>query len=838
MEMFKSSKSYQSMFKAVISASMITGTIVATASPVGASTNGQTFSDLDPKKDYYDAVLQLAARGIINGFPDGTYKPESFVTRGQAAKILAASLKLDTKSVKNPGFSDLTTDNEFYGSIAALAETGVLNGFPDKTFRPNDKLTRSEMAKILVLGYKLQESSSKDHPFHDVKNTSAFASYINTIFKHGITKGTSATTFSPSDSVTRGQIASFVVRTEVAIEKKPETPPTQPPSTGGETPKEFELNIMHFNDTHAHLDNAAKRVTAVKEVRAKKPDALLLDAGDVFSGTLYFNEFQGQADLEFMNLMKVDAMTFGNHEFDLGSSPEGHQALVDFIRGANFPFVSANVDFSKDEKFTSLFNTKISKTPEKGNIYTGIVKEVKGEKIGIFGLTTADTKDISSPGEITFSNYIEDAKKMVAEFEKMGINKIVAITHIGFDDNPAVDNDLELAKAVEGIDVIVGGHSHTELKEPVVIDKKTSPTIIVQAYQYADYLGTLDVTFDKNGVVTKHNGQLIKIGDLADDPEAEDLLKKYSDRIAEIKTTPTGATAEIALENPRTGGDNTKPSVRKNETPLGNVITDGMLAKARQYNANVIMALQNGGGIRAAIDKGPITVGEVIEVLPFGNTLALMELTGAELKQAFEKSVSNYPLENGGFLHVSGSKVEFDSSKPVGERIVSIKYHDGDSFVDIQDEETYTIATNAFTAKGGDGFDVFKKIYEEGRVIDLGLSDWENFAEHLRTLTTVNPQMEGRIIDVAGRTTLEMDGAEFSGTAAAPKVYNGNVIVNVTGTSVFEHVTVLGNLMLKGQLEKDAAFRKITVKGNLDLSQLLGTEFDFEDIQVDGESIF
>lgn len=112
---------------------------------------------------------------------------------------------------------------------------------------------------------------------------------------------------------------------------------------------------MHTNDTHAHLDNIAKRTTAIKNVRAKKPNSLLLDAGDVFSGTLYFNEFQGKADLEFMNLLRYDAMTFGNHEFDLGSSKEGHQALADFIKGANFPFISANVDFSADDRFKGLF---------------------------------------------------------------------------------------------------------------------------------------------------------------------------------------------------------------------------------------------------------------------------------------------------------------------------------------------------------------------------------------------------------------------------------------------------------------------------------------------------
>ena len=110
----------------------------------------------------------------------------------------------------------------------------------------------------------------------------------------------------------------------------------------------FELSIMHTNDTHANLDRVAKKATAIKEVRAEKPNALLIDAGDVLTGTLYYNEFQGQADLEFMNLMGYDVMTFGNHEFDSGSTPEGHKVLADFIKGASFPFVSSNIDFSSD----------------------------------------------------------------------------------------------------------------------------------------------------------------------------------------------------------------------------------------------------------------------------------------------------------------------------------------------------------------------------------------------------------------------------------------------------------------------------------------------------------
>lgn len=602
---------------------------------------------------------------------------------------------------------------------------------------------------------------------------------------------------------------------------------------------------MHSNDTHANLANIARKVTAVKEVRAKKPNALLLDAGDVFSGTLYFNEFKGQADLAFMNLMKYDVMTFGNHEFDLGATPEGHQALVDFIKGSQFPFVSSNVDFSKDTKFTGLFTDLISSEPQNGKIYNGIIKEMNGEKVGIFGLTTAETKDISSPGSIAFEDYITEAKKAVKAFEDKGVNKIIALTHIGYDDNPAYDNDQILAKSVEGIDVIVGGHSHTQLDKPVVVDKNIAgqakaTTLIVQAYQYNDYLGTLDVTFNNKGVVVAHNGALLKVADYVEDAQALATLKPFKDKVEELSNTETGATAIIALDNPRTGGDNTKPSVRKNETPLGNLITDGMLKKAKQYNNDVIMALQNGGGIRAGINQGPITVGEVITVLPFGNTLATMSLTGKELKEALEVSVGQYPAENGGFLHVSGAKVEFDSSKAKGQRIVKVSYMDGQGeYVEIQDNVTYTIATNAFTAKGGDGYDVFKKAYEEGRVTDLGLSDWENLAEHITSLGTVNPKVEGRVVDVSNSQVPDENIAEteFSGTVTTPKVYEGNVTVDINNISILENAVVKGHLIITGTVINELSFVNVKVEGNLDLSKIDVDKVDFDGITVNGETI-
>ncbi|HBT73640.1 MAG TPA: bifunctional metallophosphatase/5'-nucleotidase [Lysinibacillus sp.] len=683
--------------------------LAVTAVAVAPVSAASPFSDVKESHADFDGIATLYAAGIISGYPDGTFKPDTNVTRGQAAKMIAGALKLDTKDVENPNFTDIGASNPYYGSIAALVELKVISGYGDKTFRPNQTITHGDLAKILSSIPTLPELES-------VKNHAA------------------------SENVTRGQLATVIAE---ALTKS--------------TPEDgFTLSILHVNDTHARANELPKLATAVKEQRAAKENVLTLHAGDAFSGTLYFNEFHGQADLALLNEIGFDAMVFGNHEFDLGSSPEGHQALVDFIKGAKFPFVDANTDFSADDKFTGLFTDLISSEPENGKIYSGIVKEINGEKVGIFGLTTEETKDIASPNKVKFTNYIEEAEKAVAAFEGMGVNKIIALTHIGYNDNPNVDNDILLAQNVPGIDVIVGGHDHTKLEEPFVVDTNTvgeakDATLIVQANEYVKYLGTLDVTFDGDGVVTKYKGELIDLGKVAEDKKLVKLLAPYKAKVDEVNNKEIGVTLKEALANPRSS-ETSLESVRSNETALGNIITDGMLAKAQKFtDKTVVMALQNGGGIREAIPAGNITVGQVITVLPFGNTLALMDATGAELKAAFEVSLKNVPNENGGFLHIAGAKLQYDSSKEAGSRVVSVEYFDKATgkYVPLQDDKRYTVATNAYTAKGGDGFDMFAKAYEEGRVTDLGLSDWENLQEQLLSLKEVKTTTEGRIVDLA-----------------------------------------------------------------------------------------
>lgn len=512
-----------------------------------------------------------------------------------------------------------------------------------------------------------------------------------------------------------------------------------PMAVAAETTGNYSLTVFHTNDTHANLANTAERAALVKKLRAEHPYNVLVDAGDVFSGTLFFNEFQGQADLAVMNYLDYDAMTFGNHEFDLGSSAEGHQALANFVKGAKFPLVSANTDFSGDALFEGLQTRTVTDQPKDGHIYNGIIKEINGEKIGIFGLTTEETTDISSPDKVTFTNYITEAKEAVAAFEKAGVNKIIAVTHIGYDDSDKVDNDLLLAKNVPGIDIIVGGHTHSKLEGPTILTENTEPVIIVQANEYNKFLGQLDVTFDKNGVIQDYHGVLHTVGGegAEKDPEAEAIIKPYADQVNTMLQKPTGATADVFLSGLRDLG-----GVRAGETNLGNLITDGMLAKAKEIDPSTVIAFQNGGGIRTSIQKGPITYGQAITVLPFGNSLALVELTGEELKAIFEHSVKDYPKESGGFLHIAGMQLVFDGKAEAGKRVVSMTI-DGK---EVDPAKTYKAATNVFTARGGDGYEVLAKAYEEGRVSEPGFVDWETFADHMKSIGSITSGIEGRIL--------------------------------------------------------------------------------------------
>ncbi|WP_339850008.1 5'-nucleotidase C-terminal domain-containing protein [Paenibacillus sp. FSL W7-1088] len=519
---------------------------------------------------------------------------------------------------------------------------------------------------------------------------------------------------------------------------------------------DFNLRVLHTNDTHSHLDNIPRRVTAIKETR--NDNTLVLDAGDVFSGTLYFNLFNGLADLEFMNMIGYDAMTFGNHEFDKGPS-----VLKKFIEQAEFPFVSANIDYTKDASLGSLYNSTIGNPGENSQIYPAIITEVNGEKVGIFGLTTPDTVSLSSPGDdLKFKDYKASAQATVNMLQDEGINKIIALTHLGYSE------DLKLAEAVEGIDIVVGGHSHTILNKPVVVDTHTDPTLVVQTGEYDVSLGQLDVTFNEAGVLKTWNGKLLNLDAkdatgkyvYTDDPTAKAKLATYAKPLEEFRKTVIGKT-NVFLDGERN-------SVRKKETNLGNFVTDGMLEKVKsivkENDVKGYVAIQNGGGIRESFKQGDITLGDLLAVMPYGNNLSALKMTGKEITAALENGVSGVETGEGRFPQVSGMRFYYDSTKPgekvdaisntvtqVGQRVLKVQIKNANgTYTDIDPNGYYIVATNSFMANGGDFYRSMRAAKNDNRYYELNLVDYEVFHEHLDRVGTVNQTTEGRSTDLKG----------------------------------------------------------------------------------------
>ena len=193
--------------------SLAAGAIIM-ASPVTADASATSFKDVPRSSDHHEAITNLAERGILQGYEDGTFRPDATLTRAHASKILAQSLNLNTTTVKDPGFKDVNKNQWYYGAVAALANAGQISGFEDGTFRPNAPMTRAQAAKIIDLSYNLPLEAKTANPFKDVSNSAWYATHISTLVENNVTKGKTATTFEPNANVTRAQMASFVVRAE------------------------------------------------------------------------------------------------------------------------------------------------------------------------------------------------------------------------------------------------------------------------------------------------------------------------------------------------------------------------------------------------------------------------------------------------------------------------------------------------------------------------------------------------------------------------------------------------------------------------------------------------
>ncbi|UJX41958.1 5'-nucleotidase/apyrase family protein [Desulfovibrio sp. JY] len=506
---------------------------------------------------------------------------------------------------------------------------------------------------------------------------------------------------------------------------------------------DFALTILHTNDIHAHLASfdalgafcskekdaagkcqggAARLATAVARERAKGGNTLLLDAGDQFQGTLFFTKYKGQACAFFMDRLGYDAMAVGNHEFD-----DGPATLANFIRALKFPILAANVDATRSPQL-------------KGLIAPYVVREVAGRRIGIIGVTQPKAAQISSPGpDIAFPAIVPAVKNAVAALREKGVDIVILLSHAG------LAGDKKLAAKVAGLDVIVGGHSHVLLGNgypeavgpcPLVIDAPDGgKTYIVTAGYWGRYLGVLHVDFDAAGKVTRAAGNPVRLdAAVPEDPATLAEVDRFGKPLEAFR-------AKVLGKSDRPIG---AAMCRQEECVGGDLMAEAMLAGGRSRGA--VAAIFNGGGVRAGMDAGEITLGDLLTAYPFPNTLVVLTLTGEDLLAVLEHGVSavGFNAGSGRFPQVAGIRFALDIAKPAGKRISAVSVADATGhFAPLDPKAAYRLAISDYMARGGDSYSTFKT---KGQDVD---GDGDPLADLLaRYITTHSPlslKPDGRI---------------------------------------------------------------------------------------------
>lgn len=433
---------------------------------------------------------------------------------------------------------------------------------------------------------------------------------------------------------------------------------------------------------------------------------LLIDSGDFFQGTPEGDLTRGDSVLECMNALGYTAVALGNHEYDLGE-----ENVKRLSRLAKFPFLSANT-----------FDAKTKKGVPYAKPY--ILKEINGAKVAIIGLTTSNMKNLVFPKNIAglhFEREVDTLKRVVEEVKKQGAQVILVAAHVGIETKespPDFEGEKFLAANVPGIHLILGGHSHFGLESPYQ-DEKNNTLIAHNRSGLKTVTRTMLRVWKKSGKLFTSRYQLIplEVEKYGEDSEVKKIVESYQKKVGEKLDVVIGE-SKMVLD-------------RKGiETLLGNWQTDVM----RKF-AKTDIAFHNIGGIRADLPEGKLTLRHMYLLSPFGNTVVKMELTGAQIKEILEHSISGRQ----GVLQVSGIKMVFDKSRPQGERVVEVIVNGKP----LEMKKFYRVATNNFVAAGGDGYSTFKF----GRkILDTFVTMLENEIEYVKKHSPISAKIEGRIV--------------------------------------------------------------------------------------------
>ncbi|OBR04113.1 5'-nucleotidase [Colletotrichum higginsianum IMI 349063] len=540
----------------------------------------------------------------------------------------------------------------------------------------------------------------------------------------------------------------------------------------------FNVSFFHVNDVHAHLDEFSSSGTdctrpergcyggyarikhTVDELRPQYNDSLWLNVGDEFQGTLFYSFYKGEKIAETINQLGFDAMTLGNHEFD-----GGDDELGDFLLNLTFPVVSANIVSD---------NEKLNKTIKPYHIFDA-------QQLAVIGVTTTSTPGISSPGEGTkFLDVVSTVQSTIDHIRSTtNITRIAAITHIGYEE------DQKLAEQTTGLYLIMGGHSHTLLGDmedaegpyPTVKKNRDGDDVfIVTAYRWGEYVGYIDVTYDADGKVLAYHGGPIHLTNTTEqDPELQAQIEAWRGPFEAFASEVVGST-NVELD---------QTLCQRQECLLGNVMTDAMYEYRLNTSASASsatppdFALINAGGIRATIDQGDITRGEVLTSFPFGNSIVEIEYKGSDLRKVLEGAVSKVNQFNGAaitsFFQVSKNVViQYNTTGNNGSKLVSVEVA-GEA---LDDDKDYRVVTLDFLAGGGDNIFVATTDF-----VSLDTQD-EVLVQYVQAKSPIDAKIEGRIVQSNGTATTPTGTATGTGTGAAPTSTSGQSGAGMVSVSV------------------------------------------------------
>lgn len=663
------------------------------ATPIAPTEAKTALLDLD-SSPYKEQILELYNMGVITGIPEGAFYPERLLTKAEAATLLVRGFHLTPiKPIERK-------DNTMQKNTSYADPLGVIDdSFSIPSARDIEKHWGREEIEGLLKVRADQATNDLYQPSSPVSKEE-WVEMLGKIILGADQKIDYKHQLAALGLVTTGlaQSKEYLTREEAAASLHSIL-----------TNPEFKIiTIFATSDIHAHLEpylpsgaenkigSLAKMNQIIKETRKSQPNILLLDGGDAPYNTNIGNLTEGAATIEVMNEMKYDAMVLGNHDFDFP-----FEVLERNAQMAAFPFLSANTLYHNEQ-------------PD--FLKSSVIKEVDGIRIGIVGVTDDQSHYYTHPKNvegISFEEQFSATKKAIDEIQTE-TDIIIALAHLH-------TNNEVLPTKVKGIDIELGGG-----QDVVNFPKKIENTWLISPGKHAETLNQMNLQFLNGEMIGMNFAHIFMTNNLEEDPEVANIIQKHSQQISEKMKAVVGETL-VDLDGER-------QTVRLKESNLGNAVADSL----RELTGADI-ALQNGGSIRASINKGQITLEDIYAVLPFDNTVVMVEASGQTIWDALEHGVSSYPAAAGGFLQVSGLEYTFDASKEPGSRIIEVTIQGKP----IDKEKMYSVAANDFLTGGGDKFDMLKDQTKQLLKTKHFLRD--AFTEYLSRHQSINPQLENRI---------------------------------------------------------------------------------------------